>query len=83
MRQGSVLDWLDARDPAVYVIHGADDDVVLVEQAWLMRARADSIGFDQVSLDIVDSGPASYRRHDPDFGANLRELEKFLDRVAA
>lgn len=83
MRQGSVLDWLDTRDPAVYVIHGADDDVVLVEQAWLMRERADSIGFDQVSLDIVDSGPASFRRHDPDFGANLRELEKFLDRVAA
>ncbi|TEX46650.1 MAG: hypothetical protein B7C54_05465 [Acidimicrobiales bacterium mtb01] len=83
MRQGSVLDWLDPRDPSMYVIHGGDDDVVLVEQAWLARARADAVGFDRISLDIVDSGPARYRRHDPDFGANLRELESFLDRVTA
>jgi len=83
MRQGSVLDWLDARDPAVYAIHGADDDVVLVEQAWLLRDRAAEVGLDRVSLDIVDYGPARYRRHDPDFGANLRGLEAFLDRVAA
>ena len=83
MRRGSVLEWLDARDPAVYAIHGADDDVVLVEQAWLLRARAAEVGLDRVSLDIVDSGPARYRLHDPDFGANLRELEAFLDQVAA
>jgi len=83
MRQGSVLDWLDARAAAVYAIHGADDDVVLVEQAWLLRDRAAEVGLDRVSLDIVDYGPARYRRHDPDFGANLRGLEAFLDRVAA
>ena len=83
MRQGSVVEWLDARDPAVYVIHGADDDVVSVEQAWRMRARADAVGLNRVFLDVVDSGPARFRLHDPDFGANLRELESFLDDVTA
>lgn len=79
MKQGSVLQWVDRSDPPVYVIHGSADDVVLPEQAWIFRERAQAVGLDGVVLDIVDSGPASVRRHDPDFGVNLVELESFLD----
>ena len=79
MKAASVTEWLDSRDPPMFVVHGIDDRIVGVEQAWLVDKRSQEVGHGRVLLDIVDSGPLDARQHYPDYGANLTELESFLD----
>lgn len=81
---GASLVWtLDRNDPPMYVAHGHQDDVVNLEQVyllsdWAWRQQMDA----KVWIDIVDTGPLEARFHQPDMGVNRASMELFLDSVA-
>ena len=80
---GASLVWtLDRDDPPMYVAHGHQDDVVNLEQVyllgdWAWRQKMDA----KVWIDIVDTGPLESRFHYPDMGVNRASMELFLDSV--
>jgi len=82
---GASLVWtLDSADPPMYVAHGHQDDVVNLEQVWILsdwawRQKMDN----KVWIDIVDTGPLESRFHYPDMGVNRAALELFLDSVVS
>lgn len=75
---------LDASDPPVHIVHGANDDVVAPDQALVLYRRAAELGItDRVWLDLVDTGRLDQRGHFNDYGLNLSALESFLDMASS
>jgi acetyl esterase/lipase len=73
----SPLAQLDRGDPRGYLIHGDGDPMVRPMQSDHLHQKAALVGAD-VRYDLVDTGPASCRRHEPLCGANIEALNSFL-----
>jgi hypothetical protein len=54
-----------------------------VEHATTFRDRAARIGFRGLTTEIVSAAPDDCRNHLPMCGASMRNLDRFMDRVAA
>ena len=68
---------LDATDPPGYLIHGDADAMVRPMHSARLHSAALSAGAD-VRYDLVDTGAAACRLHEPLCGANLAALNAFL-----
>lgn len=73
---------LDPEDPPGLVIHGDRDPIVPARHATDFRDRAARLGFAGLSTEIVSSAPDDCRGHLPMCGASMRNLDRFMDRVA-
>jgi acetyl esterase/lipase len=80
LESASVVGLLDQGDPAVLIVHGLNDDVVLPVQGFTLYSRARELGMnDRVWFDIVDTGRGDQRGHFNDYALNQKALEQFLD----
>lgn len=74
---------LDRDDPPGLVIHGDRDPIVPPQHATAFRDRAAQRGFRGLTTEIVSAAPDDCRGHLPMCGASMRDLDRFLNRVAA
>lgn len=75
----SPITYIDAADPAVYMVAGGDDDLAPVSHALAVEAAYQSVGQDQRAwVDVVEGAG-----HQPGFGANAEYIQKFIGEVSA
>lgn len=73
----SPVNTLDPTDPPGYLVHGDLDPIVRPLQSERMHARAATVGA-RLQFDLVDTGDAACRMHEPLCGANIASLDAFL-----
>lgn len=75
----SPITYIDAADPAVYMVAGGVDDLAPVSHALAVEAAYQNVGQDQRAwVDVVEGAG-----HQPGFGANAEYIEKFIAEVTA
>lgn len=75
----SPITYIDAADPAVYMVAGDIDDLAPVSHALAVEAAYQSVGQDQRAwVDVVEGAG-----HQPGFGANADYIQKFIAEATA
>lgn len=83
LAEASPVTYADAGDPPGYLLYGARDPVVPVDQGRrLYDALTGAKGMFGALFDLVDTGDAWHQGHLVDFGANRAVLQLWLRQVA-